>query len=372
MFASLSSFFPSALQQVPQGARPPDVGPPPPTAPPAVPVLDLPRKKEKKEKHANEAFIIVRPPPSKSGQPLSLQVQLVPPQSRHDRPVQALDSSPDDLNTDLKRTHSNRSETSNHSGYTSASSVSSFASTSTTSSGRRMIIPLYNLNVHSVMPTTILDAGTDAKVAKFARRGLEVIGLALLEPIEVRPSTPPHGSLPAPISARPSLDGSLREFGSTRRAVSPDRPNTGHASLYASGDHPHKPIINLTLAPPLPPTDLQPQRSTKKLFSRMFKRKDTTSPLSIAVPLPDGISSPQSSPFRNNTRRSDEAPVSLPDTHHHHDAWPSMPLTSTTASQTAVLGVYSTLYPPTSNPKGRPTKYIWVVRKWLKGTDTSI
>ncbi|KAI9571939.1 hypothetical protein HD554DRAFT_2168746 [Boletus coccyginus] len=361
-------------RQASQGARPSEPSPPPPTPPSVVPVADPPRKKDKKEKHANEAFIIVRPPPSKSAQPLSLQVQLVPPQSRNDRPVQALDSSPDVLDTDLRRTHSNGSEASAYSGYTSAGSVSSFASTSTSGSGRRMIIPLYNLNVHSVIPTTILDAGTDAKVAKFAKRGLEVIGLAFLEPIEVRSSARANGSRAASISARASFDDSLREFGSTpgtlpsHRPVSPIRPNTSHTP----GAQFHTPTINLTIAPPLPPPDMQPERSTKKLFTRMFKKKSTPSPLSIAAPLPNEVVSPQPSPFHSTARNSDEAPPSQPDTPHTHDAWPSMSLISSATSQTAVLGVHSTLYPPVSNPRGRPTKYIWVVRKWLKGGDTSI
>ncbi|KAG9310957.1 hypothetical protein JVU11DRAFT_8833 [Chiua virens] len=370
MFATLSAFLPSTLQQVtPQATSPPDPLESLPSTPPApAPCPDPPRKKDKKEKHPNEAFIIVRPPPSKSAQPLSLQVQLVPPQSRNDRPVQALDSSPDDLNTDLRRTRSDRSENSAYSNYTSGSgSVSSFSSTSTTSSGRRTIIPLYNLNVHAVMPTTILDAGTDAKVAKFVKRGLEVVGLAFLEPIEVRPS-PASGS----ISARPSLDGSLRELGSTptRRPVSPARPNTARPTTTSSGDDFQKPTINLFLAPPLPPPDMPSPRSTKKLFSKMFRKKDTAQPLSIAVPLPDDIITPQSSPLPNFARRSVEAPVSHPDTPHYPDTWPSIP--SVTTSQTTVLGVHPALYPPVSHPKGRPIKYIWVVRKWLKGTDSGI
>src|SRR6267154_3801670 len=100
-----------------------------------------------------QTFIIVRPPPSKSNHPLNLQVQLVPPQSRNDRPhatLQALDQSAPDpphsttSSIDLRRTPSGQSETSTLSGYTSATSISSFASSSTTGSGRRMIIPLYN------------------------------------------------------------------------------------------------------------------------------------------------------------------------------------------------------------------------------------
>lgn len=233
-----------------------------------------------------------------------------------------------------------------------------------------MIIPLYNLNVHSVMPTTILDAGTDAKVAKFAKRGLEVIGLAFLEPIEIRPSVPAYGSLAPPINVRASLDDSFREFGSTSTcSVSPSRPHTSHATINAAD--PSKPTVNLFLAPPLPPPDQQPQRSSKKLFARVFRKKDPVSPLSITVPLPDDIHS-QPLPLRNIASRPDEAPLSYSDAPHHHDAWPCTPLTGTTASQAAVLGVHSTLYPPTSNPKGRPTKYVWVVRRWLKGADTSI
>lgn len=54
MFASLSSLLPSSLLQVSQPARPPDVLSTPPASPTDVPALDIPRKKEKKEKHPNE------------------------------------------------------------------------------------------------------------------------------------------------------------------------------------------------------------------------------------------------------------------------------------------------------------------------------
>lgn len=242
-----------------------------------------------------------------------------------------------------------------------------------------MIIPLYNLNVHSVMPTTILDAGTDARVAKFAKRGLEVIGLAFLEPIEVRRSAAANSTLASSVGARASLDGSPREFAQTstilpaRRPVSSIHPNTTHAAVSESGDHRHPPIINLTPAPPLPPPDMQPpQRSTKKLFTNIFKRKGTASQLHIAVPHPEETIPFHPSPTRGSARLSEDAPISQPDTPHHHDARPCTPLLSTITSQTAVLGVHPTLYPPVSNPRGRPSKYIWVVRKWLKGSDSSI
>jgi hypothetical protein len=41
-----------------------------------------------------------------------------------------------------------------------------------------MIIPLYNLQAHNIMTNVIVDAGTDAKVARFAKRGLEILGLS--------------------------------------------------------------------------------------------------------------------------------------------------------------------------------------------------
>lgn len=68
-------------------------------------------------------------------------------------------------------------------------SVTSFASSSGTSGGgasiQRRIVPLYNLSAHNVMTNTVTDAGTDAKVAKFQRRGLEIMRVGTWEPIEV-------------------------------------------------------------------------------------------------------------------------------------------------------------------------------------------
>jgi hypothetical protein len=51
-----------------------------------------------------------------------------------------------------------------------------------------MIVPLYNLSAHNVMTNTVLDAGTDAKVAKLHKRGMEILALAVLECVEVWPS----------------------------------------------------------------------------------------------------------------------------------------------------------------------------------------
>ena len=143
-----------------------------------------------------QTFIFVRPPPSKSNHPLNLQVQLVPPKTK---PPGGVISNNDSTTTPtsanpanskftadgapLARTSSSRSSIA----YTSTSygsSTASFSSFSSTS-GRRTIIPLYNLQAHNVMTNVIVDAGTDAKIAKFQKRGIELIDLALLEPVEV-------------------------------------------------------------------------------------------------------------------------------------------------------------------------------------------
>ncbi|KAH7882774.1 hypothetical protein F5I97DRAFT_1984747 [Phlebopus sp. FC_14] len=393
MFSSFSAFLPSVLQpNLEQRASQPPSTPqqqsvvssverpeqPAPTTAKEVSGTTA-KKKDKKEKPANETFIVVRPPPSKSNHPLNLQVQLVPPQSRHDKPsvtIQALDTSAQDANdpsnsTDLRRTASNRSDSSTYSGYTSATSVSSFASSSTTSSGRRMIIPLYNLHAHNVMTNTIVDAGTDAKVAKFARRGLEIVGLAIFEPIEVWGSVQVPGALPSGGSNRTSIDDALREHGLLSHAVghrslSPDRPATSHSTVQGHRDLLQVPNVSVS---PLPSEPGEPQRGAKKLFTRMFKKKEATRPLSTVV------SSPAEQPIRSSplvatatTRflNEDADPLETPKL---TDMASCTPVTGTATLCPPVLGIQPTLYPPTAPPKGRPTKYVWVTRKWLKGTE---
>ncbi|EAU87827.1 hypothetical protein CC1G_09446 [Coprinopsis cinerea okayama7 len=178
---------------------------------------DRRKPKSKKErdglKMANETFIFVRPPPSKSNHPLNLQVQLVPPNARAPSGITPVNDEPttptsaSSVNTvstesgrsvtSVARTASTRSTRSNYSTNHSSTSTTSFASdisevsgtSSATSSSSarssRRIIPLYNLQAHNVLTNTIVDAGTDAKVAKFQKRGLELIDLAILEPVEV-------------------------------------------------------------------------------------------------------------------------------------------------------------------------------------------
>ncbi|KAF9528734.1 hypothetical protein CPB83DRAFT_853662 [Crepidotus variabilis] len=149
--------------------------------------------KDRDGKNIIESFVFVRPPPSKSNHPLNLQVQLVPPNAKPPTGVVDGPTTPTSATsnassgsdgTSLHRTSSNRSDTSTFNN-SSTTSFSSIASSTTSSSSRRAIIPLYNLQAHNVMTNVIVDAGTDAKIAKFQKRGIELIDVAMLEPVEV-------------------------------------------------------------------------------------------------------------------------------------------------------------------------------------------
>jgi hypothetical protein len=98
-----------------------------------------------------------------------------------------------------------------------------------------MIIPFYNLHTHNVMTDVVLDAGTDARVANFLKRGLEVIGLAVLDPMELwnhgksvgRPISPGQ---PATGSASNSIDHHHLS------APAPQTPDSSAISLSSAGD----------------------------------------------------------------------------------------------------------------------------------------
>ncbi|KAI1790522.1 hypothetical protein LXA43DRAFT_973543 [Ganoderma leucocontextum] len=363
---------------------------------------------KKKKDRTNESFIVVRPPPSKTNHPLNLQVQLVPPSHRDRDNTRSSNGQPsreppiapeaDDGTSDIQltRTSSNRSEVSMYSSY-SSSSISSVASTSTTSSGRRMIIPLYNLQAHSVLTNTILDAGTDAKVAKFQKRGLEVIGLALLEPIEVwgdggnptpLPGHSPNmatGSLPDEYASCRSIDGGPGAHTPTSSALS-----------LASAEYPHTPApvtpsLAITSPPLTPSTPRNNAPGAKRFFNKMFKRRPDSpvnSPTFPPSPLPPVTARPPSpappaSPFPSAFgagphRRSSlllNGGLNVPG----HSAAPSgsePPLSAGVREsvflQPPVLGLQPSLSATTFPPRGRPTKYVWVVRKWLKGAPENL
>ncbi|KAK0433205.1 hypothetical protein EV421DRAFT_1445884 [Armillaria borealis] len=325
-------------------------------------------ERREREKKASETFIFVRPPPAKSNHPLNLQVQLVPPNTRAPglpTPRQSIDDTFPE--TPLSRTQSN------------LSSTSSFASVSSTASGRRMIIPLYNLQAHNVMTNIIVDAGTDAKIAKFAKRGMELIDLAVMEPVEVW--------------AASKVD--IRELKQQE-----SRSSTG-ALMPPTGPSPASSAVSLSSAGSHAPSAASEDKARKNLFGRMFKR-NSKDPVSFN-PTPNttptqarhvrnlSASSTRRSPSPIFPRRSIDVPLAeeepvaptaanvprevlLPAT------LGIQPLLSISTPNPAVYPTLVTLftssaYPPAArgvfNGRG-PAMYVWTVRRWLKGEGGSV
>ncbi|KAK0200705.1 hypothetical protein DFS33DRAFT_1354256 [Desarmillaria ectypa] len=327
-------------------------------------------ERREREKKASETFIFVRPPPAKSNHPLNLQVQLVPPNTRAPglpTPRQSIDDTFPE--TPLSRTQSN------------LSSTSSFSSVSSTTSGRRMIIPLYNLQAHNVMTNIIVDAGTDAKIAKFSKRGMELIDLAVMEPVEVWAAS----------------KGDIREL---KQQVS--RASTG-ALMPPTGPSPASSAVSLSSSGSHAPSATSEDKVRRNLFGKMFKRnsKDATpfTPTPNATPTQArharnlSASSSRRTPSPILPRRSVDVPL----------AEKEEPVAAMTAANVprevllpATLGIQPLLSISTPNPAAYPTlvtlftssayppaargvfsgrgpaMYVWTVRRWLKGEGGSV
>ncbi|KAG6895882.1 hypothetical protein C0992_011803 [Termitomyces sp. T32_za158] len=251
------------------------------------PVGEETNVKKGKTRSVNETFIIVRPPPAKSNHPLNLQVQLVPPAVRSTR--QSVDESDGGNSTatsvSLTRTMSNRSDTSSYGG-----STASFTSTGSVSSTRRTIIPLYSLQAHNVLTNTIVDAGTDAKVARFLRRGMELVDLAMLEPVEVWSDRRKSTQAPQPgqviRTSRPASPNSGVQNTTAESSVVSLTSGSGSSANHQTTT----PTVTPTLKPSTPTSELSaiaPSSSKRNLFGKMFRKKDSspaTSPASPALP----------------------------------------------------------------------------------------
>ena len=80
----------------------------------------------------------------------------------------------------IRRTYSMSSTTSD------VSAVSSSNPSTANPTPRSRVTPLYNLTFHTLLPTTITDAGTDQRVAKISKKGyIELDGFGQLEPREL-------------------------------------------------------------------------------------------------------------------------------------------------------------------------------------------
>ncbi|KAN0065559.1 hypothetical protein ACQY0O_001397 [Thecaphora frezii] len=151
-------------------------------------ICSTPRRKRKIA--PPELLVIVRPPPSKQVNPLNLQIQLVMPNQRREASsrrrsvdsTRSQEASPIRQPVALRRSGSSVSAKSRSSDVSVAPSTA--GSTASSSSGRR-VTPLYNLGYHSIMSSVVTDAGTDQKVAKYTKKGVDLDGFGILEPTEL-------------------------------------------------------------------------------------------------------------------------------------------------------------------------------------------
>jgi len=224
-----------------------------------------------------------------------------------------------------------------------------------------MIIPLYNLQAHNVMTNVVLDAGTDARVAKFLKRGLEVIGLAVLDPMEVWN----HGRIGGGplLSTDQVLTGSPRDSLEHHHLTvpAPQTPDSSAISLGSAGD-PTPKLQNLT---PAAATNTTPSTPTgaKKFFGKLFRRKDT--------PIP-GVAEPSDSPVSSPLKSNINLPIPSSPAKRNSLLLPDQPqspfLSKDLILQPTVLGIQPTLDATSYPPQGRPSAYVWTVTKWLKGS----
>jgi hypothetical protein len=200
-----------------------------------------------------------------------------------------------------------------------------------------------------------VDAGTDAKIAKFYKRGLEIIGLAVLEPTEI------HGAGGQPQAETSTLLGPTISITSAAGRSTPEPSgispaasrlslsSTGHGSTYEA------------------PTVSTPEHKggAKKLFGRFFKRKEAS--MSSAGAPASRDSSPSkpeaglTTPRAPSKRASLLVPATVPGVTSSSNEVPVFLMP-------AVLGIQPVLSAETFPPRGRASMYTWTVRRWLKGS----
>ncbi|KAG8785358.1 hypothetical protein FRC20_005000 [Serendipita sp. 405] len=368
---------------------------------------------------ATETFIIVRPPPSMSNHPLNLQVQLVASSGRGGILTRSANNSRDTLNdggegnaggVSLKRTsslRSNRSDTesmhSASSSFTAGSIVSATSQSGSGSSSGRRMIPLYNLHAHNVMTNVITDAGTDAKIAKFFKRGLEIMGLAMLEPVEVYGRYAWNDSLDVLDPHTVNVGGGSGFSTQVTRTISQlsalsiqpiQRTASGGQTdgNEAGAKHELPTVIEIPSSPTTPKPVEKESGPAKKLFGNLFKKKkEPPAPLALesrassempVTPLAAKRRSMAPSLFVSSPKSTTmSTPITPSMTSSVGMMTPSSALASSHSTtgenitlQPQILGLQAVLQAPGGvvPTKGRPSTYVWVVRKWVKGGDEGI
>jgi len=246
-----------------------------------------------------QKFVIVKPPPGATASH-PLQVQFVP--------AHALES---------------RSFASLSSASTSTTSVNS------TSSSLRRIIPLYNFQNHALQASAIHDAGTDDKVSRFAKHGIEVIDVGLFEPVEVWGSCPIDFEDEASRGKAGTASGGLLDLPN----VLADIQRNDRAEENGNKDG-----------------------GVRRFFGRLFQSKSQSGPSLKANGDHNSAIYPSHS-ARGSISGSPSPP--LPSSNSNARPEHALP---------PVLGTVPQLQSLTVPPQGRPAAYVFVTRKWNKSS----
>lgn len=220
-------------------------------------------------------------------------------------------------------------------------------------SGKRPITPLYNLEYHKLLPTVITDAGTEAKVARVLKKGIEIHDIAQIEAVEMTASgqRPPRAN-PVTI-ASPSPDA-------PKSPVKPDpKPLPGDNGSTLS-----ETVSNTS--------DAQPSKDATFLsrFKRMsFKPKDLgiKPPATSSPPFLSSLRPPSFSGFKAPSFGKSATATSA------SNGGASATVLDSTASaqqsQSLALPMFKVENPSGNiqTPIGRhATGYVWSVRKYLR------
>ncbi len=215
------------------------------------------------------------------------------------------------------------------------------------------------------MQNTVLDAGTDAKVAKFSKQGLEVVDLTFMDLFEIwgsgMNSEGPPGS--KGVGKRASFLITADQATALHSAVLADEKLLRRASMISFQSNSTRESLktgdDIGLLPQSA-TDLMetPKRSsTKRFFGKMFKKREG-SENGLLVPETPAPVTPKSSRDPSETQAT-LAPLSQSrNTAHSNEVDSPIPFPP-------VLDLQATLIKSIPNV-GRATSYIWIVRKWLK------
>lgn len=215
------------------------------------------------------------------------------------------------------------------------------------------------------MQNTVLDAGTDARVAKFSKKGLEILDLGFFELFEIWDSSLSVNTILE--SSHPKKDSVIKSPHRPKHEKSPV-PSVGGVSASASNTSssslPERDASRtVNFAEPLPKEEKEvPKKGARKVFGRLFRKKDpisSSTPLLLEVP---NTPAALTTSFERVSIEQGAVPLSPPPTgglvepQLHHKSSTLLP---------PILDLQATLIRSSEHSR-RPASYVWIVRRWLK------